>query len=249
MRPPHSILFDLMHHLRPTNALRELSSEGVIEVRGFFDNAWSAELQRIVTDIYAELSAAQEAGTKALLKNKELEYHFTAWRGVNLKRLPPYLRARRPDLAASFGHLVDQIHDQTETLFGPGWRFIPSRSWFRRHVGVARKVPWHIDADAAAVRGHGRRAFNVWLPLEPVGGDLPSLDVIRRSHMAMRELPLLRPPNIYRDDDFASSKGKASTVSLEPGDALIFDQYTLHRTQQAGSAESIRTACEFRFAI
>jgi Phytanoyl-CoA dioxygenase (PhyH) len=220
-----------------------------MEIRGFFDKAGSGELQRVVTDIYAELSAAQEAGTKALLENKELEYHFTAWRGVNLEQLPVYLRATRPDLAASFGRLVDKIRDETEVLFGPGWRFIPSRSWFRRHVGVARKVPWHIDADAAAVRGHGRRAFNVWLPLERVGGDLPSLDVIRGSHMAMRELPLLKPPNIYRDDDFASSKGDASTALLELGDALIFDQYTLHRTQQAGSAETIRTACEFRFAI
>jgi ectoine hydroxylase-related dioxygenase (phytanoyl-CoA dioxygenase family) len=249
MRAPRSIFFDVMCRLKPTNAWRELSSEGAIEVPAFLDKDWASEMQRVVSEIYAELAAAREAETPALLENKELEYHFTAWRGVNLKHLPRYLRTRRPDLAVSFDRLVDQIRDQTGTMFGPGWRFIPTKSWFRRHVGVARKVPWHIDADAAAVRGHGNRAFNVWLPLEPVGTDLPSLDVIRGSHTAMRELPLLKPPDIYRDDDFASGKGEAATALLEPGDALIFDQYTLHRTQQAGSDETIRTACEFRFAL
>jgi hypothetical protein len=31
------------------------------------------------------------------------------------------------------------------------------------------------------------------------------------------------------------------------GDALIFDQFVLHRTQAVGAKDTVRKACEFRF--
>jgi hypothetical protein len=239
---------DLRELTRPPGVSRELSSYGVVEVPRFMSSTWSAELQAVVNGIYHELAAANEAGQEAFLADKELAYHFTAWRGVLLERLSPYLTATNADIAQALARLLDHVRDQVHAMFGPTWRLIPNRSWFRRHVGTAIKVPWHIDADAAAINGFGRKAFNVWMPLEPVGRDLPSLDVIRGSHRTMRKLPLLEAPNLYRDDEFVSEMGEISSPCLMAGDALIFDQYTLHRTQPIGSADTLRTACEFRFA-
>jgi hypothetical protein len=58
---------------------------------------------------------------------------------------------------------------------------------------------------------------------------------------------LLAGKDKYRDDAFVGTIGAPSTPQLAVGDALIFDQFVLHRTQNAGSADAIRTACEFRF--
>jgi len=248
MRRLKLALYDLTLQGRRSKKLRrDFSSYGLIEVPRFLDAEWAAELRRVVNGIYSELAVAKEAGSEAFVADEELAYHFTAWNGVNLKQLPMYLDAANPDLARSWGRLFDHIKGQTEIIFGSTWEFVPLRSWFRRHIGFARKVPWHIDADAAAISGFGQDAFNVWLPLEAVGDDLPSLDVVPSSHQVMRQLPLLTGPDKYRDDDFVSNLGKAVTPALRPGDALIFDQYTLHRTQPVGSEGSLRTACEFRF--
>jgi ectoine hydroxylase-related dioxygenase (phytanoyl-CoA dioxygenase family) len=108
-------------------------------------------------------------------------------------------------------------------------------------------VPWHIDADAASIYRVAGAAINVWMPLDPVGTDLPSLDFVPRSHTVMRNVPLLAGKDKYRDDAFVGTIGAPSTPQLAVGDALIFDQFVLHRTQNAGSADAVRTACEFRF--
>jgi len=60
----------------------------------------------------------------------------------------------------------------------------------------------------------------------------------------MRNVPLLAGKDKYRDDAFVDTIGVPSTPQLDVGDALIFDQFVLHRTQNAGSADAVRTACE-----
>ena len=231
---------------RPT-AVDELSSYGATEVSRFIDATRANELRMVVNDIYTDLVNAKESGNQAFLANEKFADHFTRWYGVNMEQLIEYLNVARPDLARSWGGLVDHVRDRTRTIFGANWRLVPARSWLRRHVGVTRKVPWHVDADAAAMGAFGREAFNVWLPLESVGHNSPSLDVIRGSHKTMRGQRRLVAPDIYRDDAFAATLGHASTPVLEPGDALAFDQYMLHRTQPVGSTNTTRTACEFRF--
>ena len=106
---------------------------------------------------------------------------------------------------------------------------------------------WHIDADGAQTAGEAM-CVNVWLPLDAVGTDLPSLDVIPGSHRKMRDLPLLTNEEYDRDDAFAAALGTAVTPRLKPGDALIFDQYTLHRSQPTTRKGFSRTSCELRFA-
>ena len=176
-----------------------------------------------------------------------LDFHFHLWHGVWLRPLPAFLRKARPDLQQRYEQSLGAVEAQVGRTFGPGWRFFPKRSYFRRHFGLVRKVPWHIDADAASIYRVAGAAINVWMPLDPVGTDLPSLDFVPRSHAVMRNMPLLAGKDKYRDDAFVGTIGAPATPQLAVGDALIFDQFVLHRTQNAGSADAVRTACEFRF--
>jgi ectoine hydroxylase-related dioxygenase (phytanoyl-CoA dioxygenase family) len=87
----------------------------------------------------------------------------------------------------------------------------------------------------------------VWLPLDAVGAGLPSLEMVVGSHDKMRQLPLLMGERRYRDDAFAASAGTKIVPQLDPGDAIIFDHFTLHRTQRQIGGIFERTSCEFRF--
>ena len=198
-------------------------------------------MRRTVDEIYEFLGSCQN------ISHRLLGYHFRLWHGVWLRPLPRFLRKTRPDLAQRYDQSLRLIEAQVERTLGPGWRFFPKRSYFRRHIGMALKVPWHIDADAASIYRVAGSAINVWMPLDVVGTDLPSLDFVPHSHTVMRSVPLLTGKDKYRDDAFVGTIGAPSTPQLAIGDALIFDQFVLHRTQQAGSAHAVRTACEFRF--
>lgn len=219
----------------------ELAADGAAIVHGFLSPGEAAELRRTVGDIYTFMSSCQH------ISNRLLNFHFRRWHGIWLRPLPAFLRSARPDLAQRYEQSLGLIEAQVKRRFGPQWRFFPKRSYFRRHIGIVQKVPWHIDADAASIYRVAGDAINVWMPLDLVGTDLPSLDFVPRSHIVMRAVPMLTGKDKYRDDAFVSGVGTPSTPQLDVGDALVFDQYVLHRTQQTGSEKTIRTACEFRF--
>jgi Phytanoyl-CoA dioxygenase (PhyH) len=224
-----------------TQPAEDLAADGAAVVPGFLSPADAADLRRTVGDIYAFMGSCQH------ISNRLLDYHFHLWHGIWLRPLPAFLRKARPDLAQRYERSLGLIETQVERLFGPGWRFFPKRSYFRKHIGMVQKVPWHIDADAASIYRVAGSAINVWMPLDVVGTDLPSLDYVPRSHAVMRTVPMLAGKDKYRDDAFVSDIGTPATPQLTPGDALIFDQFVLHRTQQTGSEQTVRTACEFRF--
>jgi hypothetical protein len=224
-----------------TQPAEDLAADGATIVRGFLSPEDAADLRRAVADIYAFMSSC---GT---ISHRLLAFHFNLWHGVWLRPLPAFLRKAEPELAQRYAQSLDRIEQQVKRLFGADWRFFPKRSFFRRHIGMVQKVPWHIDADAASIYRVAGDAINVWMPLDKVGTDLPSLDYVPHSHTVMRAVPMLAGKDKYRDDSFVSGVGTPATPQLDVGDALIFDQFTLHRTQQAGSDRTVRTACEFRF--
>jgi hypothetical protein len=51
-----------------------------------------------------------------------------------------------------------------------------------------------------------------------------------------------------RDEAFISAIGVPTIPQLDPGDALIFDQFVLHRTQTINGQAAFGTSCELRFA-
>jgi hypothetical protein len=224
-----------------TDPAAELITDGVTIVRGFLTADRAVQLRRTVDDIYLHLNSLRQ------FPDRRFSDSFRGWHGVWLKLLPVVLRHERPDLEARYHALLQSIEADVTRLLGRGWRFFGKRSYFRRHLGVAKAVPWHIDADAAGLYRIAASVINVWLPLDPVGDLLPSLDVVPRSHAVMRQIPLLTGNDRYRGDEFVNAIGPHTTPRLEPGDALIFDQFSLHRTQPAGSEKSMRTACELRF--
>ena len=223
-----------------TDPTEELATNGATIVREFLSPDEIANLRRTVDDIYDCMKSCQH------FTNQLFGETFRAWQGVWLKHLRAFLHKTRPDLDIRYEKSLQVIEAQVKRLIGQEWKFYAKRSYFRRHFGTAKQVPWHIDADAAAIY-IAAAVINVWLPLDEVGAELPSLDIVPRSHAVMRKLPLLAGKDRYREDAFAANIGKPSTPQLRPGDALVFDQFLLHRTQRTGSASAIRTACEFRF--
>lgn len=239
----HGVFTNLLPRLSRTRAPhRALQQAGDTVVHGFLKPAEAAELRSIVLAIYAAMGAAPD------LVNDDLADNFRRWHGVWVKGLPDFLDAHHPDLAARYRAIEGRIVARAGGLLGAGWQLLPERSFFRRHIGMTKKVPWHIDADAAVVASLADQCVNVWLPLDRVGEDLPSLEIAHGSRDHMRGRPLLSPAEAYRDDAFVAAYGwPTSAPRLDVGDALVFDQYTLHRTQNVPGADIMRTACEFRF--
>jgi hypothetical protein len=225
-----------------TRPAEQLAAEGVTVVRGFLTPDAAAGLRRTVYEVYALLSSSGHVPDRRLATN------FRVWDGVWLKALPSFLRQARPDLADHYEQALRFVEAQVKRTLGNEWRFFPKRSYFRRHLGMSKKVGWHADADGATIFKVAASVINVWLPLEAVGGDLPSLEVVPRSHTIMRGVPMLTGTYRARDDAFVSAAGEPSIPQLQLGDALIFDQFVLHRTQNAGAPDAVRTSCEFRFA-
>jgi hypothetical protein len=224
-----------------TQPVENLSTEGVTTVRELLTPGDATNLRRTVEEIYAVMDACER------FPNRLLGNNFRVWDGVWLKALPSFLRQARPDLAVRYEQSLRLVKSQIERVLGPEWRYFPKRSYFRRHRGMGKRVGWHVDADGATIFRIAASAINVWMPLDAVGADLPSLEIVPRSHTALRRIPMLTGNNRSRDDAFISTLGPSSIPQLEVGDALIFDQFVMHRTQNVGADDAVRMACEFRF--
>ena len=130
---------------------------------------------------------------------------------------------------------------------------VVSRYLGARAVGLAARtevrrnereegLQWHQDA---AFLGGRVQALDVWTALTPVGDRCPSVDVLPRrlDHLvgveereAMLDESLL--PLTYLDGDHPAvgeltARTPPYTAVLEPGDAVMFDEMTLHRTGAA----------------
>ena len=212
-----------------------LRRDGYVVLRQFLDPGEVSALRGLVLSVYELMPDCRSP--------EHLAAHFQSWDGVWLEELPAFLKARDTGLLARYDEIGGRIAGRAQAYFGGGWQPYWLRSFFRRSTGV-KLLPWHIDADAAQI--NRPQSFNVWLPLDAVGDGLPSLEIVPRSHRAMRRGPLLAA-GPYDRDDIVAEFGGAATPRLSPGDALIFDQFTLHRTQRPKADGYSRLSCEFRF--
>ena len=97
-------------------------------------------------------------------------------------------------------------------------------------------LPWHQDA---AFYGGVFHAVNVWLAISPCGADAPGLNVIPRrfdSVVGMNAddsypLPLSYgerfTPDVIRE---IAHGAPVCDPDFRPGDAMLFDEMTMHRT-------------------
>ena len=129
-------------------------------------------------------------------------------------------------------------------MFDRGWRLEPNFTFIRRHRSARKYLPWHIDADAAGIINATDYCINTWLPLV-----LPSLELIPGSNKTMRDVPSMEGSEKSRSDEWVKANvgGDSWIPHAVPGDAILFDHWTLHRTQRIEQENAARTSCEFRF--
>jgi Phytanoyl-CoA dioxygenase (PhyH) len=215
-----------------------LSHDGYVIARGFLCAEKTRALQELAMWAYQEVDTGRAPAT--------IQADVKGWGGLGLPLLA--------GLGIPKGRMAElgtMIEAAAEPIIGP-CRLIPALCLFRRHVYADTLLPWHIDADGAGTKDYDP-CLNLWLPLVSVGeGRRPSLEIIPGSHHVMRdeaELPAdyaVRPSD-WIDRRFASSERVIPT--LEPGDALVFDHYLLHRSQPMARVDGPRVSGEFRVTL
>lgn len=186
--------------------------------------------------------------------------------------------AQRPEVAETYRwgglnlvHLAERHAESLEQVIAPvrkaiyqkweGAVFLPAFSSFRR---VWRENPehrgtyifWHIDADGAGSHTHDP-VWNCWWPLEDVGTDYPSVEVVRDSEAYMRKQPLRIGPGPYGNANRSDNgwfeqhfpDAQPWCPHLKRGDAFCFSHWTIHRTQPLEQLKGPRIGLEARFTI
>lgn len=118
-------------------------------------------------------------------------------------------------------------------------------------------VGWHLDAN---FYGFDVPLWTVWAPFVPVGTDASGLEFSVSRSSADRRAGIrgfwsqLQPDSVGRtmiaDSQLSQFHGtpdhRVVSDTLTPGDAFVFDQFALHRTQILPGATRDRLAIEFR---
>jgi hypothetical protein len=116
--------------------------------------------------------------------------------------------------------------------------------WALRRMPKREIWAWHQEANVFP--NVPIRTLNVWLALSSCGVDSPSLDVVpRREH----QVHPVEDGFMLPIDEFQKIVGDAPTSSprYSPGDAMVFDEMLLHRTNTNPSMEGIRYSIESWF--
>lgn len=202
-----------------------LARDGVLVVRGLFD---AVVVSHVGDALSAEYAKVDRGGG-----SESARISVRDWGGFSLT-----------EVRDSIQRFIAMVERAVEPYVGCA-PVLGDESSIRRHLVGARYVAWHIDADAAGTFPHDP-CFNVWVPFVPVGIELPSLQFAVGSSRVMRKIPLLPAAQAERDDAWVRARFKnIISPALEVGDAVIFDHYTLHRTQPVRGTAT-RMSGEFR---
>lgn len=117
-------------------------------------------------------------------------------------------------------------------------------------------VPWHLDANFF---GFGTPFLTIWVPFQDVGETRPGLEVAlpeqpipdeaiaeRWRKVVPDEMGRTVLPDASLGDLYGDVPYRREVPRLGRGDALVFDQFVLHRTQILPTAVETRLAIEFR---
>lgn len=157
---------------------------------------------------------------------------------------------------AGFDKLVAALSSAVAPALQHKLQYVPSKSTLRRqgttgHAQVSAYVPWHRDAHAVRTADLGD-CLNCWVPMNPVGRDRPSLQVVLGSSKVLRDVKVDYEQNDNPSDEQVLKRYGADaicTAVLEPGDVLVFSHHTLHRTQPMGATYGTRMSGEIRFVV
>lgn len=205
-------------------------------------------IRTVVLERYAEMDARFEAQTMS-----ETEYRHCYRYGI--------VRPFEEDLRTTDGRLMRSVmlNILSESILGPLLQvhfgsdinlLVPS-SHVRR-VKPGSGVPYHQDS--SVMKLHETRILNCWFPLDVAGGDSPTMEVVPvgLKHLLERGghddalYGHLQIGQETLEDRF--SEIKTWTPTLMPGDVLLLDSYTVHRTHQTDTMSKQRCDFEMRFA-
>jgi len=135
----------------------------------------------------------------------------------------------------TFAHIIEvfnqaRIGELLEAYLGE-WPFLSAKKSTLRRATPSSQTDWHQDG---RFLGADTRTVNVWVALTTCGDTAPSVEVIPHAFDRIVETGT-------DDAKFAESVSRAAVARLDgvppsvmprfaPGDALLFNQMTLHRT-------------------
>jgi hypothetical protein len=215
----------------------DLNRDGVIRIAGFL-HPDTLDLLCVMTDELFRLAPELPL---------PMPLTFAEWGGLELERVIEFTQGQGVNLKLLIAALTVCVRN----VIGPVWEPRLNKSFFRRLTTKANMVPWHIDVEAVSTAPLGKRCVNLWVPMQQVGKDSPSMDfVLGSNHISARAASLdVNAKPSHRDDaSVYEMPGERWTPRLDPGDALIFDEYVIHRTQRMGKFQP-RTTLELRFAL
>jgi ectoine hydroxylase-related dioxygenase (phytanoyl-CoA dioxygenase family) len=225
-----------------------LANNGLAFVPNAVDRDLVGSLRQIVDSEYARI---EQPSTNI---EREISATSASWGGIAIDHVR--WLAPDPKLCVS---LLNQVIAQLSAAVGRcsamNAAFEPGLSYIRRHKNSATFAPWHLDAHAAGTIQRDP-VFNAWMPLVPVGSDCPSLEFIVGAHRKTRAGEYEHQQTGHPLDpgyptaewiEQHGANGNHICLFMEPGDVVIFDHWTPHRTQVADFAPYIRTSAEMRF--
>lgn len=206
---------------------RALHHHGALLVRGLFP-----------PDVVAEVRADLE---------RLIEVTEASDRAALYPTPPGIHNLEVPDSPAVLERLLARVHGLgieavLREYFGSRLVCVAERVRLHRDKGA---LPWHQDA--AFFQGiHG--GINTWVSLTEGGGDQPGLEVVpvRLEHVVGAEngkYPTLAYGSDSISDEAIVELGAGvppAAPRFGPGDALLFDDLTLHRTHVTGAMDEIR---------
>jgi hypothetical protein len=151
----------------------------------------------------------------------------------------------------TLAHIVEAfgragIGELLEAYFGE-WPVLSAKKSTLRRATPASPTEWHQDG---AFLGAGTRTVNVWVALTPCGDTAPGVEVIPQAFDRIVETGTEGSQfdwSVSHRTAVGLGAPPAQSPVFEPGDALLFNQMTLHRTDIRPTMTDDRYAIESWF--
>jgi ectoine hydroxylase-related dioxygenase (phytanoyl-CoA dioxygenase family) len=202
--------------------INSFNRDGVVCLRGAFDQRW---LELAASGIDQNLAAPGPFFRDQTPPDSPSRYVFDYW---TWRDFEPFRELVLHGPAAGIAGALLRSPSVTMVM----------DNWFLREGGATGAAPWHHDEPYFDFQG---RMLNTWIPLEAVGDD-DGLEFIVGSH---RWGKVFRPLHFRTHEPFEgvgddypelpdldadSQAHERRQFTLEPGDCLVFDLRTLHRS-------------------
>lgn len=211
--------------------------DGVICVRGAFDDRWVAQMRRAVDHTLVHPTPIGE-----FVSIKEKGFTNDLWMWLDNDDYRAYV------FESPAAALAQQAMGSTSVTFFYDQLFV-------KEPGTLVPTPWHHDLTFWPVEG--TEVCSLWMPLDPVRRETSGLEYVRGSHLwdkrfkavspdynaFLLETDLEDPPDIDADRDAYD----LVSWDMEPGDVLIFHPLVVHGSSGNASLTVRRRALATRW--